>query len=75
MSHMPARGDPIQQQLGKTIQRQRKIRGLTQEALAEAAVNVNRAYIGHIEQGRRTPSINMLQKIAKALKVPVSELF
>jgi transcriptional regulator with XRE-family HTH domain len=74
MAHMPAQGSHIQQQLGKTIQRQRKIRGLTQEALAEA-VNVNRAYIGHIEQGRRTPSISMLEKIAKALKVPVSELF
>ncbi len=71
---MPARGRHIQQQLGKNIQRQRKIRGLTQEALAEA-VNVNRAYIGHIEQGRRTPSISMLAKIAKALNVPVSELF
>ena len=74
MAHMPARGRPIQQQLGKTIQHQRKLRGLTQEALAET-VNVNRAYIGHIEQGRRTPSVKMLQKIAKALNVPVSELF
>ncbi len=71
---MPAQGHHIQHRLGKNIQRQRKLRGLTQEALAEA-VNVNRAYIGHLEQGRRTPSINMLEKIAKALNVPVSELF
>lgn len=71
---MPARGLHIQQRVGKNIQRQRKLQGLTQEALAEI-VNVNRAYIGHIEQGRRTPSLTMLDKIAKALKVPVSELF
>ncbi len=71
---MSARGPSIQHRVGKTIQRQRRIQGLTQEALAEA-VNVNRAYIGHIEQGRRTPSLTMLDKIAKALKVSVSELF
>jgi transcriptional regulator with XRE-family HTH domain len=74
MAHMSARGRPIQHRVGKTIQRQRKLQGLTQEALAEA-VNVNRAYIGHIEQGRRTPSLTMLEKIARVLKVPVGELF
>ncbi len=74
MADMSARGLQIQHRVGKNIQRQRKFQGLTQEALAEA-VNVNRAYIGHIEQGRRTPSLAMLDKIAKALKVPVSELF
>lgn len=60
--------------LGKKIQKQRKIIGLTQEKLAEK-VNVSRAYIGYIEQARNTPSIELLEKIAKVLRVNIKELF
>lgn len=60
--------------LGKRIQRQRKLIGLTQEELAEK-VNVSRAYIGYIEQARNTPSIELLEKIAKVLRVNIKELF
>lgn len=60
--------------LGKRIQKQRKTLGLTQEELAEK-VNVSRAYIGYIEQARNTPSIELLEKIARALKMDIRDLF
>jgi len=60
--------------LGKRIQKIRKLIGFTQEELAEK-VNVSRAYIGYIEQARNTPSIELLEKIAKVLKINIKELF
>jgi transcriptional regulator with XRE-family HTH domain len=71
---MPSYKRSIQQRLGKNIQRVRKVRGMSQETLAEV-VNISRTHMGHIEQGRRVPSIKLLDKIASALKVPLSELF
>jgi len=46
---------------------------LTQEDLAEK-VGVSRVYIGYVEQGRNTPSLEILDKIAKALKVRLSDI-
>lgn len=60
--------------LGKKIQRIRKELKLTQEELAEK-VNISRAYMGYIEQGRNTPSLGVLQKIAKSLGVKVKDIF
>lgn len=48
--------------------------GYTQEELA-AKIRVSRAYMGYIEQGRNSPSLEVLEKIAKNLKMPMSELF
>ncbi|OGK30132.1 hypothetical protein A3I56_00445 [Candidatus Roizmanbacteria bacterium RIFCSPLOWO2_02_FULL_43_10] len=60
--------------LGKRIQKRRKELKLTQEDLAEK-VDISRAYVGYIEQGRNTPSLEVLQKIAKALKKSLNEFF
>lgn len=60
--------------LGKKIQKQRKKLGLTQEELAEK-IRISRAYAGYIEQGRNVPSVEILQKIARTLKIPLKELF
>lgn len=46
---------------------------MTQEDLAEK-VGASRVYIGYVEQGRNTPSLEILEKIAKALKVKLSDL-
>lgn len=47
---------------------------ITQEELADRA-GLNRAYIGYIERGERNPSTETISKIAKALRVPIHELF
>lgn len=64
----------IYRKIALNIRRIRKDRGITQEALAHEA-GLNRAYIGYIERGERKPSVETLEKIARALKVRVFELF
>jgi transcriptional regulator with XRE-family HTH domain len=59
---------------GKRLSVARKQKGITQEHLAEL-VGVHRTYIGFIEQGKRNPSIGNVYKIAKALKIPIKNLF
>lgn len=60
--------------LGKKIQRKRKALGLTQEDVAER-VGISVAYMGFIEQGRYAPSLEVLEKIARALKSSLSDFF
>lgn len=59
--------------LGKKVQRFRKKTGLSQEDVAHS-VGISRAYMGYIEQGRNVPSLEVLQKVAKVLKVKLSDL-
>lgn len=63
----------IHKTIAKNIARIRKEKGITQEALAYQA-GLNRAYIGYIERGERKPTIDTLEKIAKALKCDVRTL-
>ncbi len=65
---------PLPKKVGRKIQIQRHKLNITQEELADI-VDVSRAYIGFIEQGRNAPSLEVLGKIAKALKTKVSDLF
>lgn len=51
----------------------RESQGISQEKLAEYA-NLHRTYIGSIERGEKIPSLVTVVKIAKALKVDVSQL-
>lgn len=60
--------------LGKKIQKRRKEVGLTQEELGDK-VGISRAYMGYIEQGRYAPSLEVIEKIARELKTPISSLF
>lgn len=60
--------------LGKKIQKLRKKKGLTQEELGEI-LGISRVYMGYIEQGRESPSLKILMKIAKKLGVKVEDLF
>ena len=60
--------------LGKKIKQLRKKGGLTQEQLAEE-VRVTPKYIQYIESTKRIPSLKLLYRIAKALKIKVRDLF
>ena len=66
--------DGLQAQFGKNLRALREARGLTQEALAEAA-RLDRSYVGGIERGERNPSLTVVGRLAVALKVPLSSLF
>ena len=56
------------------IERLRSERELTQRALA-AKAKVTPGYVAQLERGlRKNPSLAVLQRLAKALGVPVTEL-
>jgi len=59
--------------LSKRIKRRRKELGLTQEEVAHK-IGISRVYMGYIEQGRHSPSLEVLEKIARALKTSVANL-
>jgi transcriptional regulator with XRE-family HTH domain len=59
--------------LGETIRSFRKDSGLSQEVLAEKA-DLHHNYIGELERGEKAATVDTLLKIAKALKVHVSDL-
>lgn len=60
--------------LGKNIRKYRRKAGFTQEQLSEK-VKVTPKYIQYIEKARRTPSIRLLSRIARATGVKVKDFF
>ena len=69
-----AQEEKLLKAFGKRTAQIRKSRGLTQQNLAEE-VGMSVVAIAYIETGKRWVRLSTLNKIAKALKVPVSELF
>ena len=57
-------------ELGKRIRAERRKQDLTQEKLAEMA-DISDSFMGHIERGGRTLSIETLAKLANALNLSV----
>lgn len=64
----------IEALLGRRIAELRKATGLTQEALAEKC-GYSTEFISLVERGLNAPSVAGLDKVAKALKVEVKDLF
>ena len=64
----------IRELLAKNIKKFRKIRGFSQENLAENA-GTSTTHIGMIEIGKKFPSPKMLERIAEALGIDTPELF
>lgn len=61
-------------QLGMRIVYLRKQKGWSQEDLALEA-NINKNYICDMENGRRNPSLEIIERLAKAFGISISELF
>jgi transcriptional regulator with XRE-family HTH domain len=59
--------------LGETIRAYREAAGMSQEKLAEFA-DLSRNFIGAVERGEDTISVDALVRIAAALKVRVRDL-
>lgn len=64
----------ILENFGKTLKLKRKLSGLSQEELAEK-LGIHRTYMSFIERGMRNPSLLMIFKISRALKINLPELF
>lgn len=59
---------------GKRIELLRKKQNLSQEELAFRC-ELHRTYIGAIERGEKSPTLNTIEKIANGLNVEIIELF
>lgn len=64
----------LQTQFAKILRAMREKAGYSQEELADRA-GLHRTYISQIERGLKSPSLNSLVGIARALGVRISELF
>lgn len=60
-------------EFGRLVRAMRTKQGLSQEALADKA-EIDRSYMGGIERGERNPTLTMIRRIAKALRVPPGKL-
>ena len=62
------------EQLARKIRELRQEKGWSQEDLAEVS-GLHRTYIGDIERAERNISIDNIEKLAKAFKISITELF
>lgn len=63
----------VRVRIGLNVQRLRRAKGLSQEALADEA-EVHQTYLSGVERGRRNPSALVLQRIALALGADIEDL-
>ncbi len=59
---------------GQNLKRARKVKGYSQEALAEIA-GIDLSYYGAVERGERAITILKLSQITNALNIPMRYLF
>ncbi|MBD2098481.1 helix-turn-helix transcriptional regulator [Trichocoleus sp. FACHB-591] len=64
----------IRQRFGKAIRRRRRELDITQEKLAELA-ELHRTYISNLERGDANPTLDMINRLAKALDISIAQLF
>ena len=60
--------------VARNIRRLREERGLTQEELA-VRIRITRNYVGMIERQENSPTVAMVERIAKALGIEPARLF
>lgn len=63
----------VHDRLARNLRQLRHAKGWSQEELAHQA-NIHRTYISDLERAARNPSIEVVQRIAKALKATMGEL-
>jgi XRE family transcriptional regulator, regulator of sulfur utilization len=59
--------------MGMKLQRLRRAKKLSKYALAKAT-GISAVYVAKLEAGRSDPTVGVLQRLAKALSVPVTAL-
>lgn len=66
----------LRAEIGQRLRRIRRLRNLTQKALANKIVGkVDYTYIGKIERGEQLPSLKVLRRLSEALAVPLAYFF
>lgn len=65
---------PIQKILAENLRKIRKEKGLSQDALADLA-QIDRTHVGNIENCRNSPGLDVLSRLADALKIDFKDFF
>lgn len=63
----------VRKKFGKKLRALREERGWSQEEFADRA-GLHRTYVSAVERGVRNPTLSVLERLAKALSVSLSEL-
>ena len=63
----------VRRRVGQNLKRFREAQGYSQESFADHC-GLHRTYISGIERGVRNPTVVILDKIARALKVSAGQL-
>jgi transcriptional regulator with XRE-family HTH domain len=63
----------IHRRLARNLVKLRQARGWSQEEIADEA-ELHRTYVSGLERAVRNPTIAIVERLAKALKVPASAL-
>ena len=58
---------------GRALRARRKALGMSQEALAEAS-RLSSSYVSQLERGRRSPTLHVLEALARGLGATVADL-
>ena len=66
-------GMDVRRRVGLNLQQMRRVKKLSQEELAHQA-QVHQTYLSGVENGRRNPSVEVLQRIAEALGGDLEDL-
>lgn len=60
--------------VGRNVRRIRVAKGISQERLAFDS-GVDRSYLGGMERGEENPTVDVLDRLAKTLAIPLRDLF
>jgi transcriptional regulator with XRE-family HTH domain len=63
----------IQERFGRNLRKLREKKGISQEKLAELA-DLHRTYVSGVERGERNISLVNIERLAKALSVPLANM-
>ena len=66
--------DDVRIRFGKALRQKRHKLGVSQEEFADIC-GLDRTYVGGIERGERNVALVNIEKIARALRISLSELF
>jgi len=66
--------EDVRTRFGKALRERRHKLGVSQEEFADLC-GLDRTYVGGIERGERNVGLANIEKLAKALKISLSELF
>jgi transcriptional regulator with XRE-family HTH domain len=69
---MARKGD-ILERFGRRLRELRQAEGWSQEEFAHQC-GLDRSYVGGLERGERNVALRNIEKLAKALRVPISQL-